>query len=181
MMITKHNLTFMLLLQSPERETGDRLNSGAFYSFDSKAVLVRFTQQPMKRDLLASKKVQLKEVQKVAEVCCPKCAPETYSPSWATSSFGGGRSGPPPSTIVGPLHAPHAVVMPSSSSITSSVSASIVSSIPSAKASPTSVAVSWKNILDVFVGKRSFTCNTVRHSGEPPKRDVQPKVKVETW
>ena len=39
MMITKHNLTFMLLLQSPERETGDRLNLGAFYSFDSKAAL----------------------------------------------------------------------------------------------------------------------------------------------
>ena len=33
MMITKHNLTFMLLLQSPERETGDRLNSGAFLQF----------------------------------------------------------------------------------------------------------------------------------------------------
>ena len=38
-MITKHSLTCNLQLQCPESEKGDRLNSGAFYSFDSKAAL----------------------------------------------------------------------------------------------------------------------------------------------
>jgi len=37
--ITKQYLTCNLLLQCPEREMGRRLNSGAFYSFDSKAAL----------------------------------------------------------------------------------------------------------------------------------------------
>ena len=38
-MITKYSLTCKLQVQCPEREMGHRLNSGAFYSFDSKAAL----------------------------------------------------------------------------------------------------------------------------------------------
>ena len=38
-MITKQSLTCNIQVQSPEREMGHRLNSGAFYSFDSKAAL----------------------------------------------------------------------------------------------------------------------------------------------
>ena len=97
----------------------------------------------MKRKMQASKKVQMKEVQKVAAVCVVqnvllKPIMARLSPSCAASPFGRGRSGPTPSTVIGPLHAP--VEMPSS--VPSAISTSIVSSIPSAKASSTSVAVS---------------------------------------
>ena len=145
-MISKHSLTCLLSLQCPVREMGHRLNSGAFYSFDSKAALgALHTTINEKKNAGVQKSPDERGPKGSSGVCCPKCAPETYgmarlSPSCASSPFSRGGPGPTPSTVIGPLHAPP-VEMPSSVP-SSSISASIVSSIPSPKASSTSLAVS---------------------------------------